>query len=81
MESIPFQQLTNRAQLIQENLIDIKNDGSFRLNQKFFDYATGLTMTNKMFDDLFNNKPRDPEREDLNQFHICLLYTSDAADE
>ena len=60
------------TQLIQENLIDIKNDGSFRLNQKFFDYATGLTMTNKMFDDLFNNKPRDPEREDLNQFHMDI---------
>ena len=60
------------TKLIQENLIDIKNDGSFRLNQKFFDYATGLTMTNKMFDDLFNNKPRDPEREDLNQFHMDI---------
>ena len=60
------------TQLILDNLIDIKNDGSFRLNQKFFDYATGLTMTNKMFDDLFNNKPRDPKREDLNQFHMDI---------
>ena len=37
---------------ILENLVDIKDDGSFRLNQSFFNYATGLTMTNK-FEKLF----------------------------
>jgi len=38
---------------ILNNLIDVKEDGSFRLNQDYFDYATGLTMTNKKFNDLF----------------------------
>ena len=36
-----------------DNLIDVKKDGSFRLNQKYFDYATGLKMTNKKFNKLF----------------------------
>ena len=38
---------------ILENLVDVKEDGTFKLNQKYFNYATGLTMTNKNFDDLF----------------------------
>ena len=41
---------------ILDNLIDIKNDGSFRLNQKFFNYATGLEMININFEKLFNQK-------------------------
>ena len=44
--------------IIKTNLIDIKDDGSFRLNQKYFNYATGFTMTNKRFDDLFKKKKR-----------------------
>ncbi|MGE3622255.1 MAG: carbamoyltransferase [Bdellovibrionales bacterium] len=48
-------------QLILDNLIDIKRDGSFRLNMKYFDYCTGLTMTNAHFDELFGAKPRSPE--------------------
>jgi carbamoyltransferase len=43
---------------ILDNLIDVKDDGSFRLNQDYFDYATGLTMTNKKFNDLFGCLPR-----------------------
>ena len=43
---------------IKENLIDIKSDGSFRLNQDYFNYATGLTMTSPKFDVLFGQKPR-----------------------
>ena len=53
-------------------LIDIKDDGSFRLDQKYFNYATGLTMTNKNFEDLFGQKPRDPKKNDLTQFHMDL---------
>lgn len=49
------------ADLIREHLIDIKEDGSFRLNQNYFDYATGLTMTNRRFDALFGGPPRQPE--------------------
>jgi len=55
---------------IIDNLIDIKNDGSFRLNQKYFNYATGLTMTNNKFDNLFGEKPRNPDKDDLTQFHM-----------
>ena len=40
------------VQLILENLIDLKDDGSFRLNMKYFDYCAGLTMTNKHFNNL-----------------------------
>jgi len=49
------------AGLIHEYLIDLKEDGSFRLNQEYFDYATGLTMTNARFDRLFGGPPRQPE--------------------
>ena len=48
---------------ILDNLIDVKKDGSFRLNQKYFDYATGLKMTNKKFNKLFGCEPRNPEKE------------------
>ncbi|MDC0416077.1 carbamoyltransferase [Candidatus Pelagibacter sp.] len=58
--------------IILENLIDIKEDGSFRLNQDYFDYATGLTMTNKKFNDLFGRFPRNPENEDISQFHMDI---------
>jgi len=53
-------------------LIDIKEDGSFRLDQKYFNYATGLTMTNKYFEALFGQKPRDPKNNDLTQFHMDI---------
>ena len=49
------------ADLIREKLIDIKQDGSFHLNMAFFNYATGLTMTNKRFAKLFGGPPRKPE--------------------
>ena len=53
-------------------LIDIKEDGTFRLDQKYFDYATGLKMTNKKFDSLFGQKPRNPNEEKLTQFHMDI---------
>ncbi|MCK5242913.1 carbamoyltransferase [bacterium] len=46
---------------IYEHLVDLKADGSFRLNMDYFNYATGLTMTNKRFATLFNGSPRKPE--------------------
>ena len=49
------------AQLIFDHLIDLKADGSFRLNQEYFDYCTGLTMTNASFDQLFGGPARKPE--------------------
>ena len=57
---------------IKNNLIDIKEDGSFHLNQKYFNYATGITMTNKKFDDLFGQKVRDAKYEKLTQFHMDI---------
>ncbi len=49
------------AALILDNLIDLKEDGSFRLDMSYFDYCTGLRMTNEKFDALFGAPPRDPE--------------------
>jgi carbamoyltransferase len=46
---------------IYKELIDLREDGSFRLNQKYFNYLGGLTMTNREFDDLFGGPPRVPE--------------------
>ena len=57
---------------IKNNLIDIKEDGSFHLDQTYFNYATGLTMTSKKFDNLFGQKPRDSKKEKLTQFHMDI---------
>tara|TARA_B100001057_G_scaffold315230_1_gene315336 strand:+ start:4935 stop:6770 length:1836 start_codon:yes stop_codon:yes gene_type:complete len=55
-----------------QKLVDIKEDGTFRLNQKYFNYATGLTMTNDYFHELFGQKPRNPKNERLTQFHMDI---------
>ncbi|MDX6770531.1 MAG: carbamoyltransferase [Elusimicrobiota bacterium] len=49
------------AGLIRDKLIDLKDDGSFRMDMSYFDYAAGLTMTNAKFDALFGGPPRSPE--------------------
>ncbi len=49
------------VQAILDNLIDLKEDGSFKLNMKYFDYAAGLTMTNRKFNKLFGGPPRTKE--------------------
>jgi carbamoyltransferase len=49
------------AQQVFEHLIDVKPDGTFRLNLEYFNYCTGLTMTNGRFDELFGGSPRKPE--------------------
>lgn len=48
-------------QLIYENLIDVKDDGSFRMNMEYFNYCQGLTMTNEKLNKLFGGPPREPE--------------------
>ena len=57
--------------LIEEKLLDIKEDGSFRLNQKYFNYMSGLTMINENFIQLFGKKNRQPE-EKIEQFHMDI---------
>ena len=60
------------SKIIKDNLIDIKTDGSFRLNQNYFDYATGFTMTNDKFSKLFGKKRRKPEKKF--QIFIWILH-------
>ena len=55
-----------------KQLIDLKDDGTFRLDQKYFNYATGLTMTNEKFNDLFGQKPRNPQNEKITQFNMDI---------
>ena len=55
-----------------KKLIDIKTDGTFRLDQNYFNYATGLTMTSEKFHKLFGQKPRDSKNEKLTQFHMDI---------
>ncbi len=55
-----------------KQLLDIKEDGTFRLNQKYFNYATGLTMTNDKFHELFGQKPRSSKDEKLTKFHMDI---------
>ncbi|HYG21930.1 MAG TPA: carbamoyltransferase [Verrucomicrobiae bacterium] len=59
------------ADVIRERLLDLKTDGSFRMNLDYFDYCHGLTMTNRRFDDLFDGPPRAPEST-LEQRHMDL---------
>jgi len=65
--------------LIMDNLIDLKSDGSFRLNMDYFNYATGLTMTNKKFEELFKNPVRVAEKNFLTQFHMDVAASAQAA--
>ena len=66
--------------IILSKLIDVKEDGSFRLNMDYFNYATGLTMTNSKFAKLFNMKRREPENE-LSQIHMDMAASIQAATE
>ncbi len=68
------------AQTILDHLIDLKPDGSFRLDQGYFDYCTGLTMTNRRFDALFGAPPRKAE-EPLTQVHMDLAASVQAVTE
>ena len=68
-------------QIILEELIDLKDDGSFRLNMKYFNYATGLTMTNKKFSKLFGQPVRNPKKDLLTEFHMDIAASIQAATE
>ena len=67
--------------LILEKLIDLKKDGSFRLNQSYFNYATGLTMVNQKFADLFGEPIRKPNTDELTQFHMDIAASVQAVTE
>jgi carbamoyltransferase len=68
------------ARAILDNIIDVKDDGSFRLDLSYFDYCTGLTMTNEKFDSLFGSPARKPE-ELLTQQHMDLAASIQAVTE
>ena len=59
-------------QIILDKLINVKDDGSFKLNMEYFNYATGLTMTNNKFSNLFGHPVRNAEKEKLSQFHMDI---------
>ena len=63
---------------ILKELIDLKDDGSFRLNMKYFNYATGLTMTNNKFENLFGQKVRNPDKDLLTEFHMDIAASIQA---
>ena len=58
--------------LILDKLIDLKEDGTFRLNMEYFDYATGLKMINNKFSKLFGQPARNPDKDLLTQFHMDI---------
>ena len=62
----------NNLDLIKDNLIDIKKDGSFKLNYKYFDYAVGLKMTSLKFHKLFGREPRESSKDEITQFHMDI---------
>ncbi|CAN5255687.1 carbamoyltransferase [soil metagenome] len=68
------------AKTIFDNLIDVRPDGSFRLNMEYFDYCTGLRMTNSRFDALFGGPPRKPEVW-MDQRHMDLAASIQAVTE
>ncbi|OZA07820.1 MAG: hypothetical protein B7X97_08240 [Methylotenera sp. 17-45-7] len=68
------------VQKILDHLIDVKEDGSFRLDQSYFNYCTGLTMTSQKFHDLFGGPPRKAD-EPLTQHHMDLAASVQAATE
>ncbi len=66
--------------IILDKLIDVKEDGSFRLNMDYFNYATGLAMTNNKFAKLFNVEKREPENK-LLQIHMDIAASIQAVTE
>jgi carbamoyltransferase len=68
------------VELIKQHLVDLRPDGSFRLDMRYFDYCTGLTMTNERFNALFGGAPRDPESR-LTQREMDLAASIQAVTE
>jgi len=67
--------------LILEHIVDLKEDGSFQLDQSYFNYCTGLTMTNDRFANLFGEPVRNAETEPLTQFHMDVAASVQAVTE
>ncbi|UYN95188.1 MAG: carbamoyltransferase [Enhydrobacter sp.] len=67
--------------LILDKIVDLKDDGTFRLDQSYFDYCTGLRMTNDKFADLFGGPARKPDKELLAQKHMDLAASVQAVTE
>jgi carbamoyltransferase len=67
--------------IILSRLMDVKPDGTFRLNMDYFNYCTGLTMTNRKFDALFGGPPRNPDTDALTQRHMDLAASVQAVTE
>ena len=67
--------------LILDHLIDLRDDGSFRLDQRFFDYATGLRMINRSFEELFGRSARDPDADAIEPFHMDIAASIQAVTE
>lgn len=67
--------------LIMDNIIDVKEDGSFRLDMSYFNYCTGLTMTNDKFANLFGKPVRGRDGDDLEQFHMDIAASIQAVTE
>ena len=68
-------------QRILERLVDVKADGSFRLQQSYFNYMSGLTMTGKKFAALFGQPARQPDSSELSQFHMDIAASIQAVTE
>ena len=66
---------------ILEKIVDVKDDGSFNLNQDYFNYLSGLTMTSKKFDELFGHPRRDPKKTELNKFYMDIAASIQAVTE
>jgi len=69
------------AQLILDKIVDVKEDGSFWLDQSYFDYCTGLRMTNDKFAALFGQPVRRADRDPLTQFHMDIAASIQAVTE
>ena len=67
--------------LILDRLLDLKEDGSFKLDMEYFNYATGLTMTNNKFSKLFGHPVRDPRKDLLTEFHMDIAASIQAVTE
>ncbi len=67
--------------LILDNLVDIKDDGSFRLDQSYFNYVSGLEMISKKFINLFGQPVRKPEDDELSLFHMDIASSIQAVTE
>lgn len=69
------------TQLILDKVVDVKEDGSFWLDQSYFDYCTGLTMTNDKFAALFGQPVRQADKDPLTQFHMDIAASVQAVTE